>query len=194
MDRNPDESNDGTSTVKELSFEGADHGKATRTARADRQEGWPQEIQPGHRNEYRRWEANAETLTGINVPVPDATELSLVGIGATLTLLIVDKTISVVKRRRNGNNNGEANTLSYRVGSRIFDQIARIGSTIEHTETQVTELRTLHEARDADGTPLVYMPRSIVKTLIKLNDLIDQQTRVLQQIEARLSALERASS
>lgn len=118
----------------------------------------------------------------------DASEFTSIGVGGIFGLYVIDRLFNFLRRREESGrgSSGGSNGWSPRLGSRLLDLLGQITSTTEKTASDVTELRKIHEQRDSDGTPFVFTPRSMVRTLENLNKLIEIQTTLLGQIKTRL--------
>ncbi len=57
---------------------------------------------------------------------------------------------------------------------------------LEHIKEEIHDLHKWHDTEDEDGVKRWYMPRSFEATQVKLGDLIDKNTKVLERLVFRV--------
>ena len=109
----------------------------------------------------------------------DGSQITELGVGGLLALLVLREVFGFVKpvleRRRNG-----GKSLDKPNGHLTTEQVA-----------QIADLHRLMTKTDVDGTPLVFVPRSLVAVIQELSQATQRQITVLERLDTNVTEARR---
>src|SRR3990167_1331946 len=108
----------------------------------------------------------------------DATVIALVGGVVVLVEVVETLVVRFLGDKKETSTNGQSSVV------RFDPEVAAI---IRETSSRVHRIFDVNEAKDADGAPMVYFPRSLIETQERMVDvlrqIVAQQERLVEAIE-----------
>lgn len=112
----------------------------------------------------------------------DGDSLTQIGVGGILCLLILREVFAFVRpligrwrmNRHGTENNGVAN-----------------GRMAHETISQIADLHRMMTLTDSDGTPLVFVPRSLSTAIHELAQATSQQVKLLERLDSNITEARR---